>query len=109
MQKQKSKILVLPSLYEGLPNVLIEAVNYGLPCISTDCSGSEDILTKKYGIFILRTNHKLLAEKMVYSIRNYKKVLSNNEKIKLRLNRFLIEVQASKYLEFSGNILNNNH
>ena len=106
---KKSKILVLPSLYEGLPNVLIEAVNYGLPCISTDCSGSEDILTKKYGIFILRTNHKLLAEKMVYSIRNYKKVLSNNEKIKLRLNRFLIEVQASKYLEFSVNILNNNH
>jgi glycosyltransferase involved in cell wall biosynthesis len=106
---KKSKILVLPSLYEGLPNVLIEAVNYGLPCISTDCSGSEDILTKKYGIFILRTNHKLLAEKMVYSIRNYKKVLSNNEKIKLRLNRFLIEVQASKYLEFSSNILNTNH
>ena len=104
---KKSKLLILPSLYEGLPNVLIEAVNYGLPCISTNCSGSEDILTKKYGIFISKNDHKSLAKKMTFSITNYKKILSNNEQIKSRLDRFLIEPQASKYLVYCNNILNN--
>ena len=104
---EKSKLLILPSLYEGLPNTLIESVNYGLPCISSNCSGSEDILTKKYGIFTSRSDHKLLAKKMIYSLKNYKRILSNNKKIKLGLTRFLIEPQASKYLVYSNNILNN--
>ena len=43
-----SKLLVFPSLYEGLPNTLIDALNYSLPCISTKCSGAEDILSKDY-------------------------------------------------------------
>ena len=32
-----SKLLVFPSLYEGLPNTLIDALNYSLPCITTKC------------------------------------------------------------------------
>jgi len=105
---KKAKLLVLPSLYEGLPNVLIEAVNCGLPCISTNCSGSSDILTKKYGTFIPMDDHLSVAKKMVFSLKNYKKILMNNKKIKKNLNRFLINPQASKYLAYSNKILNNN-
>ena len=43
-----SKVLLFPSLYEGLPNTLIDAINYNLPCVSSRCSGAEDILTKKF-------------------------------------------------------------
>jgi len=105
---KKAKLLVLPSLYEGLPNVLIEAVNNSLPCISTNCSGSDDILTKKYGTFISMHNYSSLAKKMIFSLNSYNKMLMNNKKIKLNLNRFLINPQASKYLAYSDNILNNN-
>ena len=101
----KAKILIFPSLYEGLPNTLIEAVNYNLPCISSRCSGATDILTKKYGSYIPRYGHEILAKKMVYFILNYKKTLSNNQKIKNKLSRFLIKTQVTKYINFCNNML----
>ena len=30
---QKADVLVLPSLYEGMPNVLLEALALGVPCV----------------------------------------------------------------------------
>ena len=35
---RKDGIFVLSSLFEGIPNALIEAMSVGIPCIATDCT-----------------------------------------------------------------------
>ena len=37
---KSSKIFILPSLYEGCPNILIDAISHKIPCISSNCSGA---------------------------------------------------------------------
>lgn len=39
-----SDIFVLPSYAEGMPNVLLEAMATGLPCIATDIPGVQDLI-----------------------------------------------------------------
>ncbi len=39
-----SQIFVLSSNYEGLSNALLEAMMMGIPCVSTNCAGSDEVI-----------------------------------------------------------------
>ncbi len=41
-------IYIQPSLSEGLPRALIEAMSRGLPCIGTNAGGIDELIEKKY-------------------------------------------------------------
>ena len=101
---KKSKIFVLSSVYEGLGNVLIDAINFNVPCVSTDCpSGPREILLDGKGGYLVKVKSpKLLAEKINYSIKNYSNSLRKNSFAKKKLNRFLITNQAKKYFDYLG-------
>ncbi len=43
----KSQLFILPSLYEGHPKALLEAMSCGLPCIGTDVKGINTIIEHK--------------------------------------------------------------
>lgn len=42
-----AEMFVLPSNYEGLSNALLEAMMMGLPCISTNCAGSDEVIKNR--------------------------------------------------------------
>ena len=99
---KKSKIFVLSSVYEGLGNVLIDAINFDVPCVSTNCpSGPGEILLNgKGGYLTLVKSPQQLADKMIYSIKNYSKSLKKNSFAKKSLDRFLISNQSKKYFDY---------
>ncbi len=58
-----ANLFVLPSLYEGMPNSVMEAMAYGLPVVSTDVNGvSELMIDKKHGRIIPSKNVNAITD-----------------------------------------------
>ena len=41
---RKASLLLMPSVEEGLPNVVVEAMSLGLPVLSTNCGGTPELI-----------------------------------------------------------------
>lgn len=68
---ENAACFVLSSDYEGLSNALIEAMQMGMCCISTDCAGSDDAIESfKNGILIPVKDLKALTDAMLFVIEN---------------------------------------
>lgn len=57
-------VFVLPSLTEGTPNAIIEAMAHGKPIIATDVGGIADIVTEEIGVLVPPGDAKALADAM---------------------------------------------
>ena len=55
-------VFILPSFYEGMPNVVIEAQSTGLPCIISDTITQEAQLTELVEFLSLKDNTKVWAK-----------------------------------------------
>ena len=61
-----AELFVLSSNYEGMPNALIEAMCLGLPCITTNVSGAEDLIQRGVnGDIVEVDNTEELVRKMI--------------------------------------------
>ena len=103
-----SKLFVLNSLYEGLGNVLIDAANYNLPIIATNCnSGPKEIIDYGKGGFLVPIKSpKLLSKKILFCINNYKISITKSKYAKKRLKRFNCENNCNSYFKLISKTIN---
>lgn len=65
----QSKMFILTSDFEGIPNSLLEAMSIGLPCISTDCRpGGARLLIEDNvnGFLVPQGDSNALADRMIW-------------------------------------------
>ena len=62
---QRANVFVLPSLNEGMSNVMLEALACGLPVVATDTGGTKELLTDELnGLVVKMKDTDDLAEKI---------------------------------------------
>ena len=98
---KSADLLVLTSKYEGLPNILLEAVSLKKNIISTDCpTGPREILDNGKGGDLFRVgDFQQLSKKIILFSKNQKKY---NDKLKFaykRLERFDYNKNLKLYLK----------
>ncbi len=103
----KSDIFVLSSRFEGLPNVLIESQQCGVPIISSDCptGPSEILMNGRLGELFPVGNYHILAKKLFSYNKNKKILLRKSLNAKKYLIRFDPVKNSKKYLDL---LLKNN-
>lgn len=92
----KAAVFVLSSAWEGLGNVLVEAMAVGTPVISTDCeSGPAEILDQgKYGALVPVGDSRAIAEAILKVFANSPPALDPQW-----LNQFTLETCIQQYLD----------
>lgn len=63
-------VLVLPSIIEGLPGVLLEAMYCRVPVVAYDVGGISEIVTENTGALIIKGNELSFANATIEAIRN---------------------------------------
>ena len=92
----KSRVLVLASIFEGFPSVIIEAMFLGVPVVSSDCpSGPREILQDgKYGKLFAVGDYKAMAKLILETFNSPVNAQSLIERAKL----FSVDSSVENYL-----------
>ena len=95
-----SDIFLLPSLFDNLPNTIMEAMSAGIPCIAFDSGGVTDMIDhNKNGLLIPSYDTDAFSEGIDYILNNTNyadMAFQAREKV---LNNFTEEHIVKKYLE----------
>lgn len=76
---KENHLFLLPSVEEGIANVALEAMSIGLPVISTDCGGMEEVIQNNINGFIVKLRS---SEEIAKCVKGFLS-LSLDEKIRI--------------------------
>lgn len=95
-----SDVGVLSSFSEGLPNVIMEYMMYGLPVVATDLRGIREILGDKYPFLFKKGDSEQFAKILMYFFRNplIRKLYSLKNRLIIYKN-FSTKMMVSRYID----------
>ena len=91
-------LFVLSSRWEGFGNVIVEALEHGLPVVSTDCpSGPAEILENgRYGNLVAVGDKDALAASIIDAVNNP----IDSDTLKQRASDFSVDKISNEYIEY---------
>lgn len=99
---QQGDLFILPSLKEGMPNVVLEAMACGMPVIMTPCEGSKELIQEN-GIITPIEEFKTQIVNMCNDQENLK--CCGEVSIELINKNFVWDMIVKKYIDIYTNIL----
>ena len=101
-----SNLYINSSYFEGFPNSVIEAINFGLPIISSQSYGgiNEILLNGKCGTIFKNGDSVDLASKIQNFYNNPSKFFLKTKLAKRNINRFTLEKNISNYEKLFYNL-----
>lgn len=98
----KSSIFAFPSISEGFPNALVEAMAAGLPCVSFDCdAGPRDIISNEVnGLLVEKGNIKELVDNLNMLITDIELAKELATNALLVRDQYHMQSIGNKYLDF---------
>lgn len=107
---KKMDCLVLSSITEGFPNVLIEAMSFGVPCISTDVGDASEIIADT-GWIVPSQDQDALERALKEAYREYtdfpEKWTARRERAYKRVvENYSIEKMCERYIDVWNEVIN---
>ena len=100
---KSSHVLLLPSVEEGIANVVLEAMAVGVPVITTDCGGMNEVVTDEINGFIVKVrNPEAVAQKisaLLGKTENELSLMTSHAREKIR-NEFSRQGQIEQFHSF---------
>ncbi len=99
-------LFILPSIWEGNPKVLLEAMSCGVPCIASNIPGIINIIKHKYNGFLCEQDVKSIKDaisSLYYDVNLMKKISKNAREFVFKY--CSLEVVVEKEYEFYKEIL----
>lgn len=102
-----SSCYVMSSIFEGMPNALMEAMAVGLPCVSTDCpyGPAELIRSGENGLLVPVGDADALANAILRMIEDKEFANYCGENAKRILDDHNVEIIAKQYMDYIRSIV----
>ena len=103
---RNSSIIALTSHYEGLPMVLLEAQEYGIPVVSFDCKcGPADIIENgRNGLLVQEGDIEGFAEKLLGLIRDHESLIAMGKAARAGAERWSAEKIMKQWTDLLENL-----
>lgn len=101
-----SSVYAMTSRYEGLPMVLMEAMSYGLPCVSFACPcGPTDLIQSSYGSLVPDNDIKGFAVALMDWMKNDEKRKAAGEKAREFISQYTQERIVEQWLNLFDSLI----